>query len=140
MKNILNLVVFAVLAVFTQVASAHGVSNSSQIYGWWQVQTPLVDDGFVYSTGQIYFDENNITFQATCSFRGGLNMTAQVSSPLQYNFDFFNILQNQEGVTRSGNASCVAKLIAGPVEYNIQDLNHMEIFNRNTGFYMELVK
>ena len=140
MKNILNLMVFTVVAVFTQVASAHSYDAASRIYGWWDVETPLVDNGFVYSTGQIYFDDQGITFETSCSFHGGLEMKAQVSSPVSYSDYDFIVLQNQQAVTRSGNATCEASLAAGPIEYILRDSRHMEIFNRNSGFHMELVK
>lgn len=141
MKSFSNLLVFAVIALFASVSIAHSDDILSEdIYGWWRVEAPLTDNPYVYSTGRIHFNEDEMTFEATCSYTHGVELKAQVSSALEYDEDSFTILQNQRSVTRSGNANCVAVLTAGAIEYDYEDENHMVIFNRHTGFQMDLVR
>ncbi len=146
MKRSLNLLIFAVMALFAVSASAHPGDLTSNIYGWWQVQRPLADDPTVYSTGKIYFSEDAITFETTCSFSRGPELRVQASSPINYDFNYFTILQSQHSVTQSGNVACVADLTAGPIEYYFETdaygvvADRLVIFNRNTGFRMNLVR
>ena len=146
MKRILNLLVFAVVALLTVVASAQSREVSQDMYGWWQVQRPLADTPDFYSTGKIYFSDDAITFEATCSFARGPELKALASSPLAYAPGYFTILQSQHAVTSTGNSNCVADLTAGPIEYyfrssaQVSGVDHLVIFNRNTGFQMELVR
>ncbi len=140
MRNILNLFVFAVMALFTQAAVAHSRDFSPDMYGSWQVERPLADNAFVYSTGEINFTEDTITFVATCSYVNGPELKAQVSSPLEYHHGSFTVMQSQHGVTRSGNANCVADLTAGSIEFVYDSTDRLVIFNRHTGFRMDLTR
>ncbi len=146
MKKSLNLLVLAVVVLFAVGASAHSVDETENIYGWWQLQRPLADDPTVYSTGKIYFSEDAITFETTCSFTRGPELIVQASSPINYGFSYFTIQQSQHSVTQSGRQACVADLVAGPIEYYFESdaysvtPDHLVIFNRNTNFRMDLVR
>lgn len=140
MKNIINLMVFAMMALFTQVAAANLNHVSQDMYGLWQVERPLSDNPFVYSTGEVNFTEDSMTFSVTCSYARGPELKVQVSSPLVYRHRYFTILASQHGVTRSGNANCVADISAGPIEYVFRGDDRLVIFNRHTGFRMDLVR
>lgn len=146
MKKSLNLLVFAVMALFAVGASAHPSDGTENIYGWWQVQRPLANDPSVYSTGKIYFSEDSITFETTCSFTRGPLLRVQASAAINYDFSYFTILQSQHSVAQAGSVACVADLTAGPIEYSFDsdaygvNVDHLIIFNRNTGFRMDLVR
>ncbi len=140
MKNSLKLLVPAALAFFTQFASAHEQVHSADIYGVWHVEAPLVDNNYVYTTGDLSLTEDSISFVATCLYSNGPELTAEVSSPVDYGTSHFNILQNHHTETSSGNANCVADLRAGLIEFRMYGSNRLVIFNRNTGFRMSLVR
>ncbi len=140
MKNSLNLLVLAVLPFFTQIASAHEQVNSADIYGEWHVEAPLADNNYVYTTGDLSFTEDSMSFVATCLYANGPELSAEVTSPVDYGFNHFNILQSQHSETRSGNANCAADLTAGLIEFRLYGNNRLVIFNRNTGFRMSLVR
>jgi hypothetical protein len=140
MKKLLNLFMFAMVALGTTFSAAQALAYPEDIYGSWRTEYPITQDPYVYSTGEIFFSDRSIWFQATCTYTNGPTLTAQVEAPIQIGPNFFNILENRYNESRFGRIGCVANLSAGPVEYQVYGPDRMVIFNRNTGWRMDLVR
>jgi hypothetical protein len=92
------------------------------------------------SYGLLHLSPSEIWFETTCDLRSGPRLQARVQASITMYDSYFHIHFNDYDEARYGNIVCQAHLTAGPVEYRFDYSGRMTLFNRQTGWRLELTR